>query len=167
MAKPPLVVFCGIPGSGKSTIAEALGRRLGRAVVVRTDAVRLMVAKPDYGGVESGFVYSACVEVGRLAVQQGYAAILDGTFALEAHRRSALDAVGGLCGTALVVHVKCSIETARERNQARRSMVPWRRLLNISRRFQAPRRALVVDTDSEKPHSAVRRIMAQLALGPA
>lgn len=167
MAKPPLVVFCGIPGSGKSTIAEALGRRLGHAAVVRTDVVRRMVAKPDYGGAESAFVYGACVEVGRLAAQEGYAAILDGTFALERHRRRAIDALAGVCGAALVVHVKCSLETARERNRARKAVVPWQRLLNISRRFQAPRAALVVDTDSERPHSAVRRILAELALGPA
>jgi len=43
-----LILLCGIPGSGKTTVGRALGARLERCVHVQTDAIRGMVGKAEY-----------------------------------------------------------------------------------------------------------------------
>lgn len=58
---PKLLIFCGIPGTGKSTIAKLVAARLEGTVHIQTDAVRSMISNPAYTNGESEFVYAICV----------------------------------------------------------------------------------------------------------
>src|SRR5690242_18566141 len=56
--RPMLIVLGGLPGSGKSTVAEALSRRASIAVL-RSDTIRkLLFPRPGYTGEESAWVFA-------------------------------------------------------------------------------------------------------------
>ena len=145
--RPPLIILCGVPGSGKSTIARILGEKMRGSVHIQTDAIRGMIAEPNFGGNESAFVYDSCVRVAEEALRRGRPAILDGTFARSVHRARALSALRGLYGRCVLVHVVCSMSTAEGRNASRRGVVPRERLRGIHASFEEPLDAMRIDTD--------------------
>jgi hypothetical protein len=142
-----LIIFCGVPGSGKTTIARTLSGKLTWSVHVQTDTIRGMIARPNYGGPESAFVYDSCVRVAKEALRRGRPAILDGTFARSTHRARALSALRGLYGRCVLVHVVCGMSTAERRNASRRDVVPRERLRGIYASFEEPVNAVRIDTD--------------------
>jgi hypothetical protein len=149
--KPPLVVLCGVPGSGKTTIARIVCGRIPGAVHIQTDDIRRMIARPKYTGPESVFVYNSCFHVAREALIRGRPVVLDGTFARSYHRAKALTKLQGLYGRLVLVYVMCSFDTARSRNASRMDIVPEERLKGIYAHFEEPMKALRLNTDT---HSA-------------
>lgn len=100
--RPTLWVTCGMPASGKSTIAEKLAESLG-VTVHRSDAVRKSLfgektespeATPAEGGIYSGDATS--LTYGRLLMRaqetlaEGRSVILDATFSRQHQRDEAL-----------------------------------------------------------------------------
>jgi predicted kinase len=157
-----LILFCGIPGSGKTTVASALASTLTRCAHIQTDGVRAMVAHPKYTSVESRFVYGTVMVIGRQALKAGYDAILDGTFPREEFRRAALGGLGRYALTRLVVHVTCDPLLALRRNLDRRDAIPEESLLRIYRQFERPSDAIVVDTGKLEPGQAAGLVLAAL-----
>lgn len=157
-----LVIFCGIPGSGKTTIARLVAASLPNTIHVQTDAVRSMLAHPNFGGEESRFVYDGCFAVGREALKRGYVVLLDGTFMREEYRREARTALRKYCFRVDVVHVNCSLAVALKRNSSRGAVVPPEKVAGIYRRFEPPARAVRVDSARLQPEVASKRIVAAL-----
>ncbi|MDV3278396.1 MAG: AAA family ATPase [Nitrososphaerales archaeon] len=132
-----LLIFCGIPGSGKTTVAKIVAGTLPKAIHVQTDAVREMIAHPDFGGEESRFVYEGCIAVAREALRNGYTVLLDGTFMREEYRTRAKTALRKYVTGIDVVYIACGLEAALRRNSSRRAAIPPDKLRSIHRRFQA------------------------------
>jgi predicted kinase len=107
-----------------------------------------MIARPNYSAPESAFVYESCVQVAREALRRGRPVILDGTFARSAHRARAVRALSGLYGRHILVHVVCSMDTAKRRNSSREEIVPEERLRGIYASFEQPTAALQVDSQA-------------------
>jgi predicted kinase len=152
--KGRLIIFCGIPGSGKTTIAGKVAERLPKVVLVQTDVVRGMLGHPNYGADESRFVYDGCIAVAREALRNGYTVLLDGTFMREEYRSKARNELRKHSSRVDVVYVACGIETALRRNGARKAHVPADKVRSIHRRFEAPRRALRIDSTQLHPREA-------------
>ncbi len=161
--RPPLIVFCGVPGSGKTTIARILCESMRGAVHIQTDTIRKMIARPNYSGPESEFVYDSCVQVAREALERGRPAVLDGTFARTLHRTRAFTALRGLYGRGIVVDVVCSFDTAKRRNGSREEVVPEERLRGIYASFEEPIGALRVDTDKRSAEESAAIILAVIS----
>jgi len=110
-----LVVVCGVPGVGKTTVAERVAERLD-AELFRTDVVRKELdPDPSYTEAETERVYEEIVRRGREAAIDGPGAVLDGTFK-ERHLRERVDAaVEGVAVDPRYVKVECDERVVRER----------------------------------------------------
>lgn len=158
-----VVIFCGIPGSGKTSVARLVAAGSGRAVHLQTDSVRGMIPNPDYSPEESEFVYGACVAAARAALDAGYDVVLDGTFGSRRRREGVLAALGGRCDDVRFVRVVCDEETALRRNMERERTVPPEKLRGISSSFEPLPGALEVDTSRLTPEEAAERVLAALS----
>ncbi|WP_435176305.1 AAA family ATPase [Halorussus sp. AFM4] len=112
---PRLVVVCGLPGVGKTTVAEDVADRLdGR--LLRTDVVRKeILTDPDYTEEESRMVYRELFDRARETVEAGRSVVLDGTFkdAVDRERAAALSEALGAAFR--LVKVECAEDVVRER----------------------------------------------------
>jgi predicted kinase len=162
MPLPKLLIFCGIPGTGKSTIAKLVAARLEGTVHIQTDAVRAMISSPTYTNEESEFVYSVCIMMAGEALQRGYNAFLDGTFLREEYREDALRLLRGAYDSFLVVYVHCDVTTAYARNASRKASVPQGRFNQMLPRMQEPVRALKIDSGRTSAELAAEAVLAQV-----
>lgn len=117
--RPALVILCGVPGSGKSTVAHALAGRAAVALVQSDQVRKLLVAVPQYTTEESARVFGALhVAVERL-LRAGISAIVDATNLQEQHR-APLRVIAARCGARWrVVVVTASERSIRQRLRAR------------------------------------------------
>jgi predicted kinase len=160
--KGRLLIFCGIPGSGKTTIARIVAEKIPRSILIQTDAVREMLGHPNYGADESRFVYDGCMAVARQALRNGYTVLLDGTFMREEYRSKAKDVLHRNYSRVDVVYVACGLETALRRNSSRRAHVPADKVRSIHRRFEAPKEAIRIDSTRVRPGDASNLLVEML-----
>ena len=114
-----LVVVCGLPGAGKSTVSRRVAERLD-GHLVRTDVVRKeLFPEPSYTSVESRATYDEVLARARTRVEAGDPVVLDGTF----RRRTLRNRVAAVADDADVplrlVRVACEESVVRERLAAR------------------------------------------------
>jgi predicted kinase len=166
--KGRLLIFSGIPGSGKTTIAHMVAERIGRAVHIQTDTVRFMIPMPDYSWGESKFVYQSAFLVGRQALKNGYDAILDGTFLREDYRDEARRKLAKYYSSAFIVCILCEPPVARVRNTQRNLSVPEASFNRLIESFERPKDAIFVRSDRRSPESSASFVLRNIGgLGPA
>ncbi|MDA4137480.1 MAG: AAA family ATPase [Thaumarchaeota archaeon] len=157
-----LILLCGIAGSGKTSIALAIGAGLERCVHIETDVVRGMVAKPPYASGESRFVYRAAISVAEQALKHRFDVVLVATFAKEEFRREAINKLGDLCEVWLVVWAWCDPLLAFQRNSQRNPRVSRESFMRLWGTFEPPRDALVIDSRATSPEEAAKKILATI-----
>ncbi|WP_254766855.1 AAA family ATPase [Salinilacihabitans rarus] len=114
-----LVVVCGLPGTGKTTVARTVGERLG-ATLLRTDVVRKdLFPEPLYADAETRATYDAVFERASDALDRGRPVVLDGTFRRAPLRRRARALAAGADAAFDLVRVTCAEDVVRERIAAR------------------------------------------------
>jgi predicted kinase len=112
---PRLVVQCGLPGVGKSTVAREIADRLD-GERIRSDAVRReLVDDPTYSRAEKERVYEAMLERAREALVDGRPVVLDATFERSARRDDAAALADEVGADLTLVRVVCAEEVARRR----------------------------------------------------
>ena len=154
-----LLIFCGIPGSGKTTVARLVVGRLKDGMLIQTDDFRGMISRPNFSRDESRFVYDAAIAVAREAFARGYSVILDATFMREEYRQLARRELRGHYRKVDVIHVTCSLATALKRNSGRAAEVPREKVVAMFKGFEEPRRSVRVDTSKTRPEAAARRVI--------
>lgn len=153
-------MLCGIPGSGKTTIALAIGARLERCVHIETDVVRSMIAKPQYASGESRFVYRAATSIAAEALKHKYDVVLVATFSKEEFRREAISKLGDLCEGWLMVWAWCDPLLAYQRSSQRNPRILRESFMKLWRTYEPPRDALVIDSRATSPEEAAKKILA-------
>jgi adenylylsulfate kinase len=106
----------GLPGSGKSTIADAVKRLMPHIVVLRMDEMRKIVTpQPAYSDEEREIVYRAMVFCARTLASLGHDVIIDAT----GNRRKWRILARNLVPSFAEIYLKCPLEKCREREQQR------------------------------------------------
>lgn len=114
-----VVVLCGLPGVGKTTVGEMIAERTGGRLL-RTDVVRKeLFAEPTYSEGETETVYATLFERAVGAAADGRPAILDGTFRDRGLRERAAAAAERADVPVVFVEVTCEAETAVRRIRER------------------------------------------------
>ncbi|ELZ39633.1 kinase [Halorubrum californiense DSM 19288] len=114
-----LVVVCGLPGVGKTTVAERIADHVdGR--IRRTDVIRKeLFDDPEYTDAETEAVYAELLTRAREDVDAGGAVVLDATFADARFRADARETAAAAAAEFDLVEVACD-ETVVERRIERR-----------------------------------------------
>lgn len=101
-----LIIICGLPGSGKSTIARALAKNLG-ADYINSDIIRKrMFRKPTYTKKEKEAVYREMAAKTENSLRSGNNAVVDATFYLSSTRDMFLDIARNASTRAFIILCK-------------------------------------------------------------
>ena len=110
-----LVVVCGLPGVGKTTVAEYAVDLLD-AELLRTDVVRKeLFPDPDYTDAEQSAVYDELLSRARARLSEGQSVVLDGTFHAREYRERALDVADATDSTGHLLRVVGEQSTVEDR----------------------------------------------------
>jgi predicted kinase len=126
MSRPRLIVFAGLPGVGKSAIAEKVARRLG-AVWLRVDTVEAAILQAGVSpSFETGLAaYLVARDVAEPHLRAGGAAVVDAVNGVEPARAMWRELAQRCSADLRVIEVRCSDrDEHRRRVEARSSATP-------------------------------------------
>jgi len=116
-----LVVVCGLPGTGKTSLAAAIAEALG-ALHLNTDRVRVALGlQGHYAEADKAVVYATMYRQAGEALLAGRAVVLDGTFSSEGERERVHELAREIDGASRWIEVKASEELVRERVSVKRA----------------------------------------------
>ncbi len=106
----------GLPGSGKSTVADEIKKAHPEFVVLRMDDLRKVVTpEPTYSEPERDIVYRSLVYLAKILTELGHSVIIDATGNLRRWRYLARQLIPGYGE----IYLKCPIDLCMERERRR------------------------------------------------
>ncbi len=168
-AVPVLVVISGLPGTGKSFLAQKITERLP-CVIVESDMIRkALFAEPTYSGPESVWVHRVAHWIIARLLATGHRVIYDATNLVEWQRQKVYQIAEQNGAKLVIVQTVAPEEIVRERLDRRRqfphpgdlSEASWDVYERLKRRTDPIRRPhLVVDTRGDLQHSIAKIVRA-------
>jgi len=136
--RPTLWVFCGLPASGKSTLAELASRVLS-APLLQSDALRKRAGEGEvvpydtgmYRPILRGRVYAELLNQAQDHLRAGRSAMLDATFSDSRWREAAACLAEDMDVTLLFVECACPVRILRARLAAREGGASDARLVHL------------------------------------
>ena len=135
-----LYVMAGLPGSGKSTIAQKVKNTLRDTIIVSRDNVRFsMINKEDQYFAKEKEVFKTYINKINQYLSEGYNVIADATHLNAASRNKLLKNIHGYNELVAIV-ADTSIEDCLKRNSKRsgREKVPDEVIKNMANNFYKP-----------------------------
>jgi adenylylsulfate kinase len=141
-----IIIFCGMPASGKSTIARKIKDRLSNVKMIISDEI----------GRDR---YSRIMEMVDVEIGNHQYIIVDATFYKSSWREQLLNVIGSRDEVKLV-YVHCSLETCLRRNREREDPIPERAVYIIWNKFEQPVNPdISINTDQKTPEEATEIIL--------
>ncbi len=164
-----LVVFRGLPGTGKSFLVRRLVAARPGLLVLSRDALRAaIVPRPSFSEEEKEMIDDLVVEASLFLLRRGRSVVIDGMALSSSHRVDAFVAAAAAAGAPCrIVECTCSEETAlariaRDAGQHLAGDRGEKLYFEVKRRFEQVGHArLRVDTDGD-PDQNLRSIMGYL-----
>lgn len=166
MADPfRLVLVCGLPGTGKTTLAVAISEKLG-AIHLNTDRVRVSLGlQGHYTSADKAKVYAAMYRQAGEALDAGRTVVLDGTFSAEQERERVRELARESHCSVRWIEVKASESLARDRVSMKRAFTEadYAVYLKIREQWQALQEPhLVLWSASDNLDAMARKAVAWL-----
>jgi uncharacterized protein len=178
---PPamLVITCGLPGTGKSTLAQAVAQRTGFQVI-SSDIVRKAAAgltpeehryeafgKGIYSQEATEMTYASLFERARSLLLDGHSVIVDASFTRRSHRKAAARLAKETGAQLACVLLEAPLEAVRRRLSRRAasgrgpSDARWETYAGQKLRFQQPaevppERLIVIDAQRRAGSNAIK-----------
>lgn len=114
-----LVVVCGLPGVGKTTVAKKIAEDLGARLLATNDIRRELFPSPRWTPDEFQHVYDELFARAETILRQGHPLVLDGTFVKQKNRDRARDIARDTNTAFGIVLVTCDEATIKERIEQR------------------------------------------------
>jgi predicted kinase len=186
---PAMLMVCGLSGTGKSTLARALSRRLGFDLI-SSDVIRKQLAgipptsraTADYGGGIYSETFTRRTYITMLAeaeerIRKRRGVILDATFRHADERRLALEAAARAGVRALFVECRAPVAVALERIAQRErrageisdanAAIYARQIRDFEPLDELPPQTRLTVDSSVTPDQAAAAVMRALASPPA
>ena len=146
-----IIVFCGVPGCGKSTIAELLTKELkkeGRVKVFVSDKVKSRVYEKALNFLEKNSGKTDFI-------------LLDATFYRKKWRDEVFKKTGRK--NVLLIYLRCSLKACLKRNKERKPQIPEKAVHIIFHQMEEPENPdILIDTEKINPKEAVGIILKKL-----
>lgn len=111
-----VIWITGLPGSGKSTIAEGLKDRVENSIVLRVDEIRKFITpNPTYSEEEREIVYRALIFTALKIYEMEHMVIIDATANLRRWRDLARQCIDRF----IEIYIKCPLEACISREKTR------------------------------------------------
>jgi len=111
-----VIWITGLPGSGKSTVADAVKERYPAFVILRMDDLRKIVTpQPTYSDDERDLVYRSLISMAKNLSDLNHDVIIDATGNMRRWRELARETISLFAE----VYLTCSLETCRQREKRR------------------------------------------------
>jgi len=168
-----LIVTAGLPGSGKSAVAEGLGRAL-RAPVVSVDPIEAAMWRSGIAKATTGIAaYVIAEAVAEENLKLGASVIVDAVNPVEIARAAWVRLAARQGALLTFVECRCSdpaVHRQRIDNRIRRidgmPEITWERVEERRAEYEPwSMDRIVLDTAREAPDSLVQRVLARLAGG--
>jgi predicted kinase len=150
-----IIFFCGLPGVGKTSLANELAPLIN-ALVLSTDKIRKeLIPKPTYTKEEKRLIYDVMLLIARYLhnAAAGVSCILDATFNTEESRRDAREKLAGVLPEQIyIVECICSEDIVISRLKARKGdysdadIDVYRKMKKVYEPVKEKERHIVVDT---------------------
>ncbi|SDR44026.1 AAA family ATPase [Natronobacterium texcoconense] len=123
MSRPTLIVYCGLPGVGKSVASAYTAEQLP-AERYRSDEVRKrLFPDPEYTDEETVATYEELLSHARSELESERDVVLDATFRTKRFRDRAAAVASDLEADVEYVHVTCDVDVVRDRIENRTETV--------------------------------------------
>ena len=132
-----LFVMCGLPASGKTTLAEYLAKELD-CVVVSTDKMRAVLYGDESIQGNGKEVFDLAYEQAELWGLRGDNVVFDATQLTKRARKQTLDRLSHLFGKCVCVFADTPFEVCMERNKARDRVIPVSVMRRMALQLQEP-----------------------------
>jgi adenylylsulfate kinase len=163
--------FTGLPGAGKTTLAQAVRRALQEreisTILLDSDELRrLMLADAKYAPAERDQFYNRLVDLAVWLVRAGENVLIAATAGQRCYRDAARTQLGPRFAE---VWVRCPVEVCRARDPkglyARAAAGAIQGLPGVDAPYEAPQAPeVIVDTDRQTLEQAVESVLAGLPL---
>ena len=161
-----VVMLCGLPGTGKSTLAAHLSQEFGLVHLESDYLRRKLFGCPTHSGQESVRLFTAIYERARELLSEGYGLLFDSTNLIESHRQITYDIAQNAKAKLIIIRLVCSPSVVKSRlrqrvlREGQNSNADWQVYKKLSKtEDQIIPKHYVLDASSEQVFSKATEII--------